>query len=84
MMPDQPSRVTALEIADLLSSMQQGGPSAPLAAQIAWHERKAHILMRIAADIDTPAAHMAAAEAWHFVSTLARHAAVEDAPEVGS
>ena len=45
--------------------------SRPLADRIAWHERKASLLSRIAADLDTPEAHEVAAEAWDQLAALA-------------
>ena len=52
-----------------------GGTS--LEEQIAYHERKALLLSRCAADLDTAEAHQVAADAWHYVRTLA---ARRDAP----
>lgn len=54
MMTHQPSRVTPAEICDLLRSMAGLSHDTPLGEQIAWHERKAALLSRIAADRDTP------------------------------
>jgi hypothetical protein len=71
MMTDQPSRVTPGEISALLDQARQLGPAASLADQITYHERKAHLLSRIAADLDTADAHQVAADAWHHVRTLA-------------
>jgi len=73
-MNDQPARVTPGEISNLLDQARQLGPDAPLAEQLAYHERKASLLSRIAADLDTAEAHQVAAEAWHYASVLAaRH-----------
>jgi hypothetical protein len=80
-MTDQPARVTPGEISDLLDQARQlisGGAS--LEEQIAYHERKALLLSRCAADLDTAEAHLVAAEAWHYVRTLA---ARRDAPTSG-
>jgi hypothetical protein len=52
-----------------------GGAS--LEEQIAYHQRKASLLSRCAADLDTAEAQLVAAEAWHYVQTLA---ARRDAP----
>jgi hypothetical protein len=71
MMTDQPARVTPAEISDLLRSMAGLSHDTPLGEQIAWHERKAVLLSRIAADLDTPEAHAAAAEAWDQLAALA-------------
>jgi hypothetical protein len=71
-MTDQPARVTPAEISALLDHARQlitGGAS--LDEQIAYHERKASLLSRVAADLDTTEAHQVAAEAWHQVRTLA-------------
>jgi hypothetical protein len=70
-MTDEPRRVTPAEISDLLDAARQLGPGAALADQIAYHERKASLLSRIAADLDTADAHLVAADAWHYVSVLA-------------
>jgi hypothetical protein len=80
-MTDQPARVTPGEISALLGHARQmirGGAS--LDEQIAYHERKANLLSRVAADLDTAEAHLVAAEAWHYVRTLAalRDAAVPE------
>jgi len=69
-MTDQPCRVTPGEISDLLDAARQLGPGAPLGDQIAYHERKASLLSRIAADLDTAEAHQVAADAWQYVSGL--------------
>jgi hypothetical protein len=71
-MTDQPSRITPAEIADLLDHARTLAPDAPLAEQIVYHERKAHLLSQVAASIDTPEAHQVAADAWHYVGRLAR------------
>lgn len=72
-MTDQPARVTPAEISHLLDQatrlMREGGS---LDEQITYHERKAHLLSRIAADLDTVEAHEVAAQAWHYVGQLAR------------
>jgi hypothetical protein len=71
MMTDQPARVTPAEISDLLRSMAGHSHDTPLGEQIAWHERKATLLSRIAADLHTPGAHAAAADAWDQLAALA-------------
>jgi hypothetical protein len=76
-MTDQPARVTPGEISDLLDHARQMISGASLEEQIAYHERKALLLSRVAADLDTAEAHLVAAEAWHYVRTLA---ARRDAP----
>ena len=71
MMTDQPSRVTPAEISGLLRSMAGLSHDTPLGEQIAWHEREAVLLSRIASDLDTPDAHAAAADAWDQLAALA-------------
>jgi hypothetical protein len=71
-MTDQPARVTPAEISALLDQARALTRDAALADQIAYHERKALLLSRIAASLDTPEAHQVAADAWHYVGTLAR------------
>jgi len=79
-MTDQPSRVTPAEISDLLNQARGLTPASSLAEQVAYHERKADLLSRIAARLDTAEAHEVAADAWHYVATLARQ---RDQEEVG-
>jgi hypothetical protein len=80
-MTDQPARVTPGEISELLDQATRlTRDGASLDEQIAYHERKASLLTRIAADLDTAEAHEVAAQAWHYVGTLARQR--ETAPEV--
>ena len=79
MMADQPARVTPGEISTLLDQARGLTRESPLAEQIAYHERKAYLLSRIAATLDTPEAHQVAADAWHYVGMLARQ---RDAQEV--
>ena len=71
-MTDQPSRVTPAEISALLDQARGLTRDSPLAEQIAYHERKAALLSRIAASLDTAEAHAVAADAWHHVGDLAR------------
>jgi hypothetical protein len=71
-MADQPARVTPAEISALLDTARQLSPAAPLAEQIVYHERKASLLSRVAADLGTAEAHLAAADAWHYLSSLCR------------
>jgi hypothetical protein len=71
-MTDQPARVTPGEISDLLDHARQlMGSGASLDEQIAYHQHKASLLSRCAADLDTAEAHQVAADAWHYVRTLA-------------
>jgi hypothetical protein len=82
-MTDQPARVTPGEISDLLDQatrlMRDGGS---LDVQIAYHEKKAMLLTRMAAYLDTAEAHQVAAQAWHDTATLARRRDTPAAQEV--
>ena len=84
-MTDQPSRVTPAEISALLDQgrriIAQG---ASLDEQISYHERKAHLLSRIAASLDTAEAHAVAADAWHYVGDLARQRERAELPQRGA
>ncbi len=71
MMTDQPSRVTPAEISDLLRHAIALPLEATLAERIAYYERLAQVLTRIAADIDTPQVQQLAAEAWDQLAVLA-------------
>ncbi len=72
-MTDQPSRVTPAEISALLDQARRiVGRGASLDEQISYHQRKACLLSRIAATLDTSEAHQVAADAWHHVGDLAR------------
>ena len=68
----QPSRVTPAEISALLDQARDLMSGAPAAELIAYHERKAALLSRIAADLGTPEAHDVAADAWDYLRTLTR------------
>ena len=69
-MTDQPTRVTPAEISALLDQARGLTCESPLADQIAYHERKALLLSRIAATLDTPEAHRVADDAWHYVGAV--------------
>jgi hypothetical protein len=71
MMTDQPSRVTPAEISEFLDKALALPRFASLADRIVFHECKAQLLTRIAADLDTPEAHEVAAEAWDQLAGLA-------------
>jgi hypothetical protein len=71
-MTDQPRRVTLAEICELLAAALALPLNAPLDDQIAFHERKARLMSRIARDLDTSDAYGTAAEAWHQAGALAR------------
>jgi hypothetical protein len=79
-MTDQPSRVTPGEISGLLDQARQLSPGAPLIDRIAYHERKASLLSRIAAELGTAEAHEVAADAWQQLARLA--ARCDDRAEV--
>ena len=69
-MTDQPARVTPVRSAPCSTtpaSSIAGGAS--LEEQIAYHERKASLLSRVAADLDTAEAHQVAADAWHYLGS---------------
>ena len=59
-------------IAFLLSAALTLPLDAPLDDQIAFHERKARLMSRIARDLDTSEAYGAAAKAWHQAGALTR------------
>ena len=69
--PGQPARVSPAEISDLLGQALALPRFAPLADRIAWHERKAALLTRIADGLDTREAHEVAAGAWDQLCALA-------------
>jgi hypothetical protein len=71
-MTDQPARVTPAEISALLDHLRAISADTPLAERIRFFERKADLLSRVAADLDTPEAHRVAADAWHYAAMLAR------------
>jgi hypothetical protein len=74
-MTDQPARVTPGEISALLDHARQLTSSgASLEEQIIYHQRKASLLSRVAADLDTAEAHQAAADARHYLGSLYRRA----------
>lgn len=83
-MTDQPARVTPGEISALLDHARQLTAGASLEEQIAYHERKASLLSRCAADLGTAEAYQVAADAWHYLSGLCRRArALDDKTEAG-
>jgi hypothetical protein len=65
-------RVTPGEISELLTAALTLPLDAPLDEQIAFHERKARLMSRIARDLDTSEASGVAADAWHEAGALAR------------
>jgi hypothetical protein len=72
-MTDQPSRVTPAEISALLDQARSLiAQDASLDEQISYHERKADLLSRIAATLDTSESHRVAADAWDYAGDLAR------------
>jgi hypothetical protein len=70
----QPIRVTPADISELLDQAFSLPVGAPVAELIAYHERKAALLSRIAADLGTPEAHDIAADAWDYLRALTRTA----------
>jgi hypothetical protein len=70
-MTDQPARITPGEISDLLDQASGLIGTSSLADQITFHERKALVLSLLADRLNTPEAHRVAADAWHYVRTLA-------------
>ncbi len=78
-MTDQPARVTPGEISAFLDHLRAITPHTPLEERIRFFERKADLLSRVAADLDTAEAHLVAADAWQYVGMLAHQ---RDAREV--
>ena len=70
-MTDQPARVSPGEISGLLDQLRGLPPDAPLAERLAWHERKADVLSRIADQTGDPEARQVAADARAYMATLA-------------
>lgn len=70
----------AAEISELLGQARSLAPD----AQIGYHERKANLLSRIAADLDTPEAYQACAEAWHYLAALCRRGDEQGRAEAAS
>ena len=77
MMTDQPARVSPDDISTLLARLAALRPDATLAERLAYHERKAELLSRIAAVLGTTDAYDVAAEAWFQCQQLARRIAAE-------
>ena len=73
-MPGEPRRVAPSEISDLLDMACRLKPHSPFSERRAYFQRKASILSRIAADLDTSEAHIVAADAWHYLSVMCREA----------
>ncbi len=71
MMTEQPARVTPGEIAALLDQVRGLTAQSPLADRLAYHERKADLLSRIAATLGTAEARKVAVDAWDQVRALA-------------
>lgn len=70
MITSQPARITPADVSDLIGQALALPPGASLADRIAYQERKAQLLTRMAADLD-PDAHKVAAEAWDQLAGLA-------------
>jgi hypothetical protein len=71
-MTDQPARVSPGEISAFLDRLRAITPDTPLEERIRFFERKAGLLSRVAADLDTAEAHQVAADAWYYAAMLAR------------
>jgi hypothetical protein len=71
MTDDLPARVMPGEIRALLDQMRAITPDTPLAERIEFFARKADLLSRVAADLDTVEAYQVAADAWAHVARLA-------------
>lgn len=73
-MTEQPSRVTPGEISDLLDQMRQldtiTSPAAAITARLAYFERKADLLTRIADDLGTADSRDVAAHARAYATEL--------------
>ena len=70
-MTDQPSRVSPREISDLLDQARQLTTTTTTpAGLLAYHERKADLLTRIAAELGTLDAHEVAANARAYAAAL--------------
>jgi len=73
-MTEQPSRVTPDDIgAALLERLPPFPTGASVAERLAWFEARARLLTGIAAVVDTPDAHAAAADAWRECGRLAQN-----------
>jgi hypothetical protein len=74
-MTEQLSEVTtpADLTAALLALFSPLPADASAAEQIVWHEGRARLLTDVAAFVDTPEAHAAAADAWHECSRLVHY-----------
>jgi hypothetical protein len=72
MMTDEPRRITPAEICDLLSAARTLPLDASPPQRLAYFEHKAELLTRVAAYLDTAAAHEVAAEAWDQAAQMAR------------
>jgi hypothetical protein len=79
-MTDQPARVSPGEISAFLDQLRAITPDTPLAERIRFFERKADLLSRVAATLDTPEAHQVAADAWHYAGTLTRRRDQQEVP----
>jgi hypothetical protein len=77
-MTDQPSRVTPAEISALLDQARRIiTDGASLDEQTSYHQRKAELLQRLADELHTSDAYLAAADAWGHVWTLCVRRSVE-------
>jgi hypothetical protein len=69
-MTDQPSRVTPGEISALLDQARQLTPDTDPGERLAYFDRKADLLTRVAADLGTLDSHEVAAAARAYAAAL--------------
>jgi hypothetical protein len=79
-MTDQPARVSLGEISAFLDHLRAITPDTPLEERIRFFERKADLLSRVAADLDTAEAHQVASDAWRHAAMLARQRDQQEVP----
>jgi hypothetical protein len=73
-MTEQPSAVAPANLIEALLALFSPLPAeASAAEQIMWHEGRARLLTDVAAFVDTPEAHAAAAGAWRECRGLIRY-----------
>lgn len=74
------SRVTAREVSEFVSeslALSRRGLSTSRETRLAYQQRKAELLSRIAARLDTAQAHATAADAWRRLAELRAQASGE-------
>jgi hypothetical protein len=72
MTDDLPARVTPNEISAFLDQLRAITSDTPLEERIRFFERKAHLLSRVANDLNTAEAYQVAADARVYADRLAR------------